>query len=137
MLVPCASFWWITTKAPASTTTTGRVQISDKRDQREGPGTAAGRSSSPCSPGSVMRLRVPEKPLVESSCREQGQDHDCAEGPGAPTDADQREGLDLHQRGEQRDGVNIEHRPFADEFYHPEQATAVPTVARRSRPSGM
>src|SRR5258706_14503652 len=96
-LVPCASFSWITTKAPERTPTAGRTQWSASRDHRERAGTADGRSSEPGLVGSVMGRRIPQKPLVEGPRREQRQDHHGGEGPCAPADDDRRKRLDLHQ----------------------------------------
>src|ERR1700675_4460267 len=131
MLVPWASFSWITTNAPARITTAGRIQISGTPDHRERAGTAAGRSSKSGFVGSLMPRRIPQKSLVERPRREQRQDHHGGEGPSAPADDDRREGLDLHQCGQQRNGVNIGHRMPSDEFYHSKQLTTLQTAAWR------
>src|SRR3979411_1093336 len=101
MLVPWASISWITTTAPAKITTAGRIHISDMRDHRERTGTADGRSSKPGFVGSFMLRRIPQQPLVERPRREQRQDHHGGEGPCTPADDNRREGLDLHQGGQQ------------------------------------
>src|SRR6202043_902093 len=83
---------------------------------------------------SVTLRGVPKKPLIESMCREQSQYHDRPEGPRAPADDDGCKRLNLHQGGQERDSVNVEHRPSSYEFHQTKKLAALQTTARRAAP---
>src|ERR1700741_2143234 len=80
----------------------------------------------------VIALRGPDEPRVEAHRGEHGEPHDRGEGEGARAGLDVRERPGLHQRRQDRDHEDVEHRPAADELHHAIGARAAARLPGRA-----
>src|SRR5262245_2831119 len=121
-----------TPSQPASSAATSGTSHTAGMRQRARPAGTAWGISALISAGCIA-LRVPDEPRIEAHCGEHGEDHDRGEGEGAGPRLDVRQRLCLDQGCQDRDDVDVEHRPAADELHDAISARAAARLPRRAQ----
>src|ERR1700761_2275677 len=112
MVGPCCRIACAASQTPISTATTGTSQIHWTRQRERVTGTASGSPGGGESGGRDMcgLPCIPGQPRVERHRGEHRQYDDRAECDGRGARGNRRERVELHERGQNRDHVDVEHR---------------------------
>src|SRR5262245_21239005 len=120
---------------PTSTATIGMIQTSWKAKRFRGTATASGSWDDDSGSAMLFLHRVPDQARIEGLSREHRDHHHRPERDGARPGLDAHEPSELHEGGEERGDVDVDHGPAADDLEDPVELRAPPGRQREALPN--